>query len=141
LVAGGTVRTADGPRQKTRCYRRAEQFSAGALAECGTGKTHIALALGISACQQGVRVRFTSTAALVHELLEARDGKRLLRYQRLLLRQEMLIVDELAFVPLSKTGAEMLFEVFSQRDTNEALRWLPAISHSPSGLTFSAPSV
>ena len=47
--------------------------------------------------------------------MEARDEKRLLRFQKHLLRQELLIVDELGFVPLSKTGAEMLFEVFSQR--------------------------
>jgi DNA replication protein DnaC len=81
----------------------------------GTGKTHIGLALGLAACQQGLRVRFTTAASLVHELVEARDEKRLLRYQKLLARQELLIVDELGFVPLSKTGAEMLFEVFSQR--------------------------
>jgi hypothetical protein len=81
----------------------------------GTGKTHIGLALGLAACQQGFRVRFTTAAALVHELIEARDETRLLRYQKHLSRQELLIVDELGFVPLSKTGAEMLFEVFSQR--------------------------
>ena len=81
----------------------------------GSGKTHIALALGLAACQQGFRVRFTTTAALVHELIEARDEKRLLRFQKNLIRQELLIVDELGFVPLSKTGAEMLFEIFSQR--------------------------
>ena len=86
-----------------------------ALGNSGTGKTHIALALGLAACQRGLRVRFTTAAALVHELLEARDEKRLLRYQKHLLRQELLIVDELGFVPLSKAGAEMLFEVFSQR--------------------------
>jgi hypothetical protein len=54
-------------------------------------------------------------ASLVHELIEARDEKRLLRYQKHLVRQELLIVDERGFVPLSKAGAEMLFEVFSQR--------------------------
>jgi DNA replication protein DnaC len=86
-----------------------------ALGNSGTGKTHIALALGLAACQRGLRVRFTTAAALVHELLEARDEKRLVRFQKHLLRQELLIVDELGFVPLSKTGAEMLFEVFSQR--------------------------
>jgi len=85
------------------------------LGNSGTGKTHIALALGLAACQRGLRVRFTTAAALVHELMEARDEKRLLRFQKHLLRQELLIVDELGFVPLSKTGAEMLFEVFSQR--------------------------
>ena len=60
-------------------------------------------------------MRFTTAASLVHELIEARDEKRLLRYQKNLARQELLIVDELGFVPLSKTGAEMLFEVFSHR--------------------------
>jgi DNA replication protein DnaC len=86
-----------------------------ALGNSGTGKTHISLALGLAACQQGFRVRFTTAAALVHELIEARDEKRLLRYQKQLARQELLIVDELGFVPLSKAGAEMLFEVLSQR--------------------------
>ena len=53
-----------------------------ALGNSGTGKTHISLALGLAACQQGFRVRFTTAAALVHELIEARDEKRLLRYQK-----------------------------------------------------------
>ena len=86
-----------------------------ALGNSGTGKTHVGLALGLAACQQGYRVRFTTAAALVHELLEARDEKRLLRFQKQLAKQDLLIVDEFGFVPLSKTGAEMLFEVFSQR--------------------------
>ena len=59
-------------------------------------------------------MRFTTAAALVHELIEAKDEKRLLRFQKQLAKQELLIVDELGFVPLSKSGAE-LFEVFSQR--------------------------
>ncbi len=54
-------------------------------------------------------------AALVHELMEARDEKRLLRFQKQLAKYSLLIIDELGFVPLSKTGAELLFEVFSQR--------------------------
>ena len=86
-----------------------------ALGNSGTGKTHIGLALGLAACQQGFRVRFITAAALVHELIEARDEKRLLRFQRSLARYELLILDELGFVPLSKAGAEMLFEVLSQR--------------------------
>lgn len=86
-----------------------------ALGNSGTGKTHIALALGLAACQKGYRVRFTTAASLVHELIEAKDEKRLLRYQKQIASHELLIVDELGFVPLSKTGAELLFEVFSQR--------------------------
>ena len=60
-------------------------------------------------------MRFTTAAALVNELLEARDDKRLLRVQKQLVKQDLLIVDELGYVPLSKTGAELLFEIFSQR--------------------------
>jgi len=85
------------------------------LGNSGTGKTHLALALGLSACQRGHRVRFTTAAAMVHELMEAKDEKRLLRYQKQMASYELLIVDELGFVPLSKSGAELLFEVFSQR--------------------------
>ena len=86
-----------------------------ALGNSGTGKTHLALALGLTACQKDYRVRFTTAAALVNELLEARDDKRLLRFQKQLAKQDLLIVDELGYVPLSKTGAELLFEIFSQR--------------------------
>jgi len=86
-----------------------------ALGNSGTGKTHVALGLGLAACQKGLTVGFTTAAALVHELMEARDEKRLLRFQKQLAKYKLLIIDELGFVPLSKTGAELLFEVFSQR--------------------------
>ena len=85
------------------------------LGNSGTGKTHLALALGLAACQRGHRVRFTTASALVSELIEARDEKHLVRFQKLLASYQLLIVDELGFVPLSKTGAELLFETFSQR--------------------------
>ena len=81
----------------------------------GAGKTHAALGLGLAACQRGMSVGFTTAAALVHELMEARDERRLLNLQRQLSRLNLLIIDELGFVPLSPTGAELLFEVFSQR--------------------------
>ena len=85
-----------------------------ALGPSGTGKTHIALGLGLAACQQGLKVRFTTAAALVHDLIEAQDERRLQRLQKQLTRQNLLIIDELGFVPLSKSGAELLFEVISQ---------------------------
>jgi DNA replication protein DnaC len=99
----------------TRCefLTRKENFLR--LGNSGTGKTHIALALGLVACQRGHRVRFTTAAALVSELIEARDEKHLLRFQKQLAAFDLLIVDELGFLHLSKTGAELLFEVFSQR--------------------------
>jgi DNA replication protein DnaC len=86
-----------------------------ALGNSGTGKTHIALGLGLAACQKGLSVGFTTAAALVHELLEAKDERRLLRLQKQLTGYKLLIVDELGYVPLSPSGAELLFEVFSQR--------------------------
>src|SRR6202007_2631369 len=86
-----------------------------AVGNSGTGKTHISLGLGLAACQKGLSVGFNTAAALVHELLEARDEKRLLRVRRKLASYKLLIIDELGYVPLSQTGAELLFEVFSQR--------------------------
>ena len=75
----------------------------------------MALGLGLAACQKGLSVGFTTAAALVHELLEARDEKRLLRLQKQLTGYQLLIVDELGYVPLSPSGAELLFEVIGQR--------------------------
>jgi DNA replication protein DnaC len=86
-----------------------------ALGNSGTGKTHVALGLGLATCQKGLSVWFTTAAALLHELLEARDESRLLRLQKQLPGYRLLIVDERGSVPLSPTGAELLFEIFSQR--------------------------
>jgi DNA replication protein DnaC len=86
-----------------------------ALGNSGAGKSHIALALGLAACQRGMAVGFATAAGLVHQLMEARDEKRLLRLQAQLAAHKLLIIDELGYVPLSPTGAELLFEVFSQR--------------------------
>ena len=85
------------------------------LGNSGTGKSHIATGLGMAACQKGLPVPFTTAASLSNELMEAKDERRLLRLQRQLARNKLLIIDELGLVPLSKTGAELLFEVFSQR--------------------------
>jgi len=86
-----------------------------ALGPSGTGKTHVALGLGLAACQKGLSVGFTTAAALVSEMMEARDERRLLRLQKQMAAYKLLIIDELGFVPLSKTGAELLFELISQR--------------------------
>ncbi len=89
-------------------------FQHDAVGNSGTGKSHIGLGLGLAACQKGLSVGFANAAAMVHELIEARDEKRLLRLQRQLAAYKLLIIDELGYVPLSQTGAELLFEVFSQ---------------------------
>src|SRR5271169_51329 len=104
------------PRPGTRPFRiRDPPRNVIAVGNSGTGKTHIALGIGLAACQKGLSVGFYTAAALVHELLEARDEKRLLRLQRQVAGYKLLIIDELGYVPLSQTGAELLFEIFSQR--------------------------
>ncbi len=101
--------------QLARCEYIERRENVIAIGNSGTGKTHIALGLGLAACQRGLSVGFTTAASLVNELVEARDEKRLLNLQKKLFRLKLLIVDELGFVPLSQTGAELLFEIFSQR--------------------------
>ena len=81
----------------------------------GTGKTHLAIALGVEATKQKRRVRFTGAADLVRQLLEARDTRELTRLQQRLLRVDVLIVDELGFVPFDRTGGELLFNLLTDR--------------------------
>ena len=97
---------------RCECVQHREDLIA--VGNSGTGKTHAVLGPGLAACQRGKPVGFTTAAALVHELMEARDERRLLNLQRHLSRLGLLIIDELGFVPLSPTGAELLFGVFSQ---------------------------
>ena len=101
--------------QPARCEYIQRRENIIAVGNSGTGKTHVALGLGLAVCQRGMSVGFTAAAALAHELMKARDERRLLNLQRQLSRLNLLIIDELGFVPLSRTGAELLFEVFSQR--------------------------
>jgi DNA replication protein DnaC len=96
-----------------------------ALGNSGTGKTHVALALGLAACQKGFTVTFTTAAALVNQLLEARDERRLLKLQRDLQAVKLLIIDELGYVPLSPTGAELLFETRYERGSTIVTSNLP----------------
>jgi len=81
----------------------------------GTGKTHLAIALGVEAARQRRRVWFQRAADLVCSLIEARDTKELSRYQRRLERVDLLIVDELGFVPFDRKGGELLFNALAAR--------------------------
>ena len=85
------------------------------LGNSGTGKTHLALALGLTFCQKGESVLFQTAAHLVHNLIEAYDEKKLLSFKKKLKSYTILIIDELGYVPFSKTGAELLFEILSDR--------------------------
>src|SRR3981081_638079 len=81
----------------------------------GTGKTHLAIALGVEATKQKRRVLFTRAADLVRHLLEARAPRALTRLQQRLLRVDVLIVDELGFVPFDRVGGELLFNLLADR--------------------------
>jgi len=85
------------------------------LGKSGTGKTHLATALGIEACDQGIRTKFITGCGLVNELIEARDEKRLRLLIKRYFNYGLLIVDELGYVPFSKEGAELLFQVLAER--------------------------
>lgn len=98
-----------------RCEWIERRESCIALGPAGTGKTHTALALGLAACQKNHSVLFVTAAALVHELMEARDERRLRSLQKQLARVNLLIVDELGYVPFTAVGSELLFEVISRR--------------------------
>ncbi len=84
------------------------------IGNSGTGKTHLATALGLAACHDGRRVRFFGVTALVTGLLEAREDRRLERLFKQLSRFDLLILDELGYVPFTKAGSELLFEVVSR---------------------------
>jgi DNA replication protein DnaC len=79
----------------------------------GTGKTHVATALGVEACGRGKRVQFWKVTELVTHLIEAREERQLARMKKQLSRLDLLILDELGYVPTSKLGAELLFDVIS----------------------------
>jgi DNA replication protein DnaC len=85
------------------------------LGRSGTGKTHLATALGMEACRQGIRTRFVTGCALANELIEARDEKILARVIKRYASYGLLIVDELGYVPFSKEGAELMFQVLAER--------------------------
>jgi len=81
----------------------------------GTGKTHLATAIGVAACRQGKRVRFYTAAGLINELLEAHAQLRISKLEVALAKCELIVLDELGFVPFSKEGAEALFTFCSSR--------------------------
>jgi len=87
----------------------------------GTGKTHLATALAFAACAQGRRVRFFTVTALVTALLEAREERQLERTLKNLQRYHLVVLDELGYVPFSKAGAELLFEVVSRAYERQSL--------------------
>jgi len=91
------------------------------LGKSGTGKTHLATALGMAACGQGIRTRFTTGCELANELIEARSERSLKRTINRFFAYGLLIVDELGYVPFTQEGAQLLFQVLAQRHERKSV--------------------
>ncbi len=91
------------------------------IGDCGTGKTHLATGLCLAACRQRRRVRFTTAAGLVNELVEAKQHNQVKRVMAKWLKYDLIVLDELGYVPLAEIGAEFLFQVISDRAERAAL--------------------
>jgi DNA replication protein DnaC len=102
----------------------------------GTGKTHMATALGLAACRQGKRVRFYTAAALVTRLEEAQKQYQLDRVLAQLDRTDLLICDELGYLSFSRAGAELLFQVFADRYERKSLLITSNLAFSDWGQVF-----
>lgn len=87
----------------------------------GTGKTHLATALGMAACLAGQKVRFFRVTELITTMIEARDEQVLLRWRSQLAKQDLLVLDELGYVPASKVGAELLFDIIATAYERQSL--------------------
>lgn len=86
------------------------------LGDSGTGKSHLLIALGMAACEQGRRVRYVTAAQLVNELVEAADDRRLSRIVARYGRLDLLCLDELGYVQLDARGSELLFQILTERE-------------------------
>lgn len=85
------------------------------VGKTGTGKTHLATALGLEACRQGVRTRFVTGAGLVNDLIEARSERNISRVLQRYSHSGLLILDEMGYVPFSREGSQLLFQVLADR--------------------------
>jgi len=91
------------------------------LGDSGTGKTHLLIGLGLAACEQGRRVRYVTTAQLVNELVEAADDRQLSRVVGRYARLDLLLLDELGYVQIDTRGAELLFQIITERDERASI--------------------
>jgi DNA replication protein DnaC len=106
------------------------------IGNAGTGKTHVAIALGLAICRLGQRVRFVTAASLVTQLEEAQQQHRLDRLLSQLDRLDLLIIDELGYLSFSRCGAELLFQVFADRYERRSLLVTSNLAFSEWGSVF-----
>jgi DNA replication protein DnaC len=103
------------------------------IGDSGTGKTHLLIGLGITACEHGRRVRYATCAQLVNELVEAADERRLARLVARYARLDLLCVDEFGYVRLDARGAELLFQVLTEREEKASIGVASNLSFSEWG--------
>lgn len=113
-----------------------QRFNICLVGSPGTGKTHIATALGLAACRLGKRVQFTTAAALVTRLETAQKQYQLDRVMTQLERTDLLICDELGYLSFSRAGAELLFQVFADRYERRSLLVTSNLAFSEWGQIF-----
>ena len=106
------------------------------IGNAGTGKTHLATALGLAVCRLGRRVRFVTAANLVTQLEEAQQQHRLERMLTQLDRVDLLVIDELGYLSFSRTGAELLFQVFADRYERRSVLVTSNLAFSEWGTVF-----
>jgi DNA replication protein DnaC len=109
------------------------------LGDSGTGKTHLLIGLGIAACERGLRVRYVTAAALVNELVEAEDERELSKVIGRYGRVDLLCLDELGYLHLDRRGAELLFQVLTERDERASIAVASNAPFSEWGQTFTDP--
>jgi DNA replication protein DnaC len=109
------------------------------LGDSGTGKTHLLIGAGTAACEQGRSVRYTTTAALVNELVEAADARTLARVVARYGRLDLLCLDELGYLHLDPRGAELLFQVITEREERASIAVASNAPFSEWGQTFTDP--
>jgi DNA replication protein DnaC len=109
------------------------------LGDSGTGKSHLLIGLGIAACEQGRSVRYTTTAQLVNELVEAADDRQLSRVVARYGRLDLLCLDELGYVQIDPRGAELLFQIITEREEKASIAIATNLPFSEWGTVFPDP--
>jgi DNA replication protein DnaC len=109
------------------------------LGDSGTGKSHLLIGLGIAACEQGRRVRYATTAQLVNELVEAADERVLSRVVGRYGRLDLLCLDELGYVQIDPRGAELLFQIITEREERASVAIATNLPFSEWGSVFPDP--
>ena len=137
-----TTNTAIGPEQ-IATLNRGDWISRGEplvlLGDSGTGKSHLLIGAGVAACEQGRRVRYVTCAALVNELAEAQHELALTQLVKRYARFDLLCVDELGYVHIDNRGAELLFQILTEREERASVAIATNHPFSEWGATFNDP--